>query len=176
MNKTTVVKVLKASLLLLTTFGPLFSALNRYRWDISALLTPQYTPPKIGFNLDFKGMVFTDHNLMLLCQLQNLGEVEVELVGMKASAYTPDMQPLAPANLEDAVVLNPNSTQVFNISLTFDDYALQKLSQYLQAQGELPLRISGEIYMRILGSSVTAPVEFTVRLRPEDLRLAEYGG
>lgn len=177
MNIVTVVKILKTSLMLLMVFGPLVFALNLYEWNVSALFTPQYTPPRIDFNVDFKGIRFVNRNLTLLCQLQNTGEVKVELVGMEAYAYAPDMEPIAPVKLEKSVVSNPNSTQNFNIIITFDDYALQKLSQYFQTQGEAPVKISGEIYLRIFGSSITAPIEFTLRLKQEDLglRITEAG-
>ena len=176
MNKETLVKTVKASFTLIAVFGPLTYALNQYGWDIPALFTPKYTPPKIDFKLGFKGVRLINRQLVLTYELQNLGEVGVELLDVEAFAYTPDMQPLTSVKLEKAVTSTPNSTQTFNIVLPLNNSIVEKLSQYFQPQGEVALRISGRLHIRILGSSVTAPIELTLQLKPEDLGLGKHGG
>lgn len=178
MNRVVVVKLLKTLTTLLAVLGPLVYALNQYGWNASALLAPQYTPPRIAFNIGFEEVKFADYNLTLVCRLQNLGDIEMELVDMEAFAYTRDGQPLVPVSLERAVVLNPNSTQTLGINLILDGPSLLKLGEHLRTYGEVSLRVCGKVYLRVLGSSITAPIEFTVQLKPEDLLnlLMRYGG
>jgi hypothetical protein len=81
--------VVRALTLLLSAFAavlPIIYGLGIHGWNIQAMVTPLYNPPKIDFRLEPSGLRFDGRYIYAEFKLTNLGEVKVVFEGFNAEA------------------------------------------------------------------------------------------
>lgn len=152
-----------------TVIGPLVYALTQYELDISTLFTPEYSPPKVDFTINTKGVKVKNGELQATCELKNQGEVKVALYTVNASVYGPDQKKIAPVNLLKPVLSAPQSTENFTLTITLNNSILSKFYPYFKEQNEIEAQIKGEANIKVFGSNVTAPLQVSINLKAEDL-------
>jgi len=145
LNRTKAVRIL-ITLLSIAAFLPLLYGLNSYNWDLKALLTPSYTPPKVDFRMEPEGLRFEQGKLILSIKLTNLGEIEAKIEGLNVTLYSNGIA-VATGSLEKPVLSRPNSTEELKISIT----SFHGIPSKIEAKGET--------FIRVLGSLVRVPVE-----------------
>ncbi len=177
MREATVSKVVMLMLSLGVMIGPIVFAFEQSEWDVSALFTPVYSPPKIDFSINMEDVRIENGDLHVICELKNLGEIKMVWDGVNASAYGPDGEKIAPVNLTELVVSVPQSKKTFVMNVNLDNSVLSRLSSYFIDEDRVHVEIKGEADMRVLGSTVTAPVQFSFFITTEDLGMpAHYEG
>ena len=169
MSKSGVVKAVLWLLSLVMIVAPIIYALNLYGWNIQALVTPSYSPPKVDFRLEPLGVKFEGGVLDAALKLSNLGEVEVVFEGLDATAYGPDGKALAPAALGKTVTLSQNTTETLDLKISVDEAALNKLISYLEERGSVNVEVKGEASIRVFGSKVTAPISASFKVSSADI-------
>ncbi|MBC7130238.1 hypothetical protein H5T51_03315 [Candidatus Bathyarchaeota archaeon] len=176
MNKVTAVKVVILLLSITVAIGPIIFALGRYDWNVQALFTPSYSPPKIDFFMEAAGVRAEGTLLYATFKLVNRGEVEVEFVELSGSVYGPDDVALAPASLDKSVVSPPNSTKNLVMKISLDPYAINRLKSYFEEQNQVTLEVRCEVSVRVFGSSVTVPFTTPFRINAGDILSSLLGG
>jgi LEA14-like dessication related protein len=170
LNKTGVVKALTLLLSIAVVFAPIVYALNKYEWNIQALVTPSYSPPKVDFHMEPSRVKFESGQLFAAFKLTNLGEVEVMFEGLNATVYGPDGVALAPATLDKAVPLPPNSTETLTMKVNVDEAALNRLMSYfIEGRDHINVEVEGEASIRVFGSKVTAPISASFEVSLADI-------
>ena len=170
MSKNGIVKAVVWLLSLAVVAAPLIYALNKYEWNIQALFTPSYSPPKVEFHMEPSNVKFEGEQLCATLKLTNLGEVKVVFEGLNATAYGPDGKALAPATLDRAVALPPNSTENLTLKVSLDEAALNKLTSYLKEGREsVNIEVRGEALIRVFGSKAAAPISASFEISLEDI-------
>ena len=171
MNRTGVVKALTLLLSTAAALAPVIHALNMYKWDIRALVTPTYTPPRVDFQMEPSGVRFEGRQIYVTFKLTNLGEVKVAFEGLNATAYGPDGRALAPATLDEAVSLPPNSMKTLTLRVNIDEAAQNRLISYFkEGRDRVNIGVRGEASIRVLGSKVTAPIAASFEISLTDIK------
>jgi LEA14-like dessication related protein len=170
LNKIGVVKALTLLLSIAVVFAPIVYALSKYEWDIQALVTPFYSPPKVDFHMEPSRVKFESGQLFAAFKLTNLGEVKVVFESLNATAYDPDGKALAPATLDKAVALPPNSTQTLTLKVNVDEAALNRLiSYFIEGRDRINVEVEGEASIRVFGSKVAAPISASFEISLADI-------
>ncbi len=170
MNRVGVVKALALLLSVSAVLLPVVYGLNVYGWDIQALATPLYSPPRIDFRFEPSGLRFEGGQPYATFKLTHLGEVKAVFEGLKAMVHGPDGEVLAPATLDKAVTLTPNSTETLILKLNIDEAALKKLMHYFgEGRGSINVEVRGEALVRVFGSKVTAPISASFKVSLTDI-------
>lgn len=169
MNKVRVVKAVMLLLSAVAAVAPIIYALNMYSWDFQALFTPSYFPPKIDFRMEVASVRAEGNQLYATFKLTNLGEVEVEVEGLNATAYGPDGEALAPATLDKAVVSAPNSTENLVLKVSLDNTAINRLKSYFVERSHVNMEVRGEASMRVFGSRATVPITASFEINAADI-------
>ena len=149
--------------------GPIIFVLNQYNWNISPLLQPEYSPPKMGFNVNAGEVKAEADKLIIICELENYGEIKAELYEVQATAYTLNHEALAQVYLESPVVLQPNSRENATLTMPLNDSVNQKMLSLFQEANETTIKVTGQAGLKVMGSKVTAPFEVSFQLKMEDL-------
>jgi LEA14-like dessication related protein len=170
LNKTGVVKVLMLLLSTAVVSAPVIYALNEYEWNIQALVTPSYSPPKVDFRMEPLGVKSEGGQLYATFKVANLGEVEVVFESLNAAMYGPDGEALAPATLDKPVVLLPNSTEAFTLKVSLDEVALNRLIHYFEGRDSINVEVEGEASIRVFGSKVTVPISVSFEVGLADVK------
>jgi LEA14-like dessication related protein len=168
MDKKSAVKAITLLLSASLVLVPIIYALNEYNWDVQALITPSYTPPKVDFRMEPSGVKLEGGQLRATFKLINLGEVEVIFESLNAAAYGPDGQALASATLDKGVVSHPNSTEV--LILNVDKAALNKLMPYFKDRDRIKIEVKGEALVRVFGSKVIVPISLPFEISLTDIK------
>ena len=169
MNKVSAVKIAMLLSSAGVTLAPVLLALNRYGWNLTSLLTPSYTPPRVGFRMEVAGVEVRGEELRVTFKLVNLGEVPLELENLDAEACGPEGEPLAPVTLAGSVASAPGSTEYVTLRMSLEDGAGFKLLSYFRGRDRVTLEIRGEVKGRVLGSTVAAPLTLTFQLSSNDV-------
>jgi len=169
LNKVSVVKVTMLKLSIGVVLSSIILALNEYGWDVSPLITPSYSPPKVDFRMQTVGVKAEGKQLQAIFKLTNLGEVQLQLESLNATAYGPDGRPLAPAILAQAVILAPNSSENIALSLSLNEDPVSRLISYFEGRNSTNVEVRGEATMRVLGSLFSAPITSSFQLSIEDI-------
>jgi LEA14-like dessication related protein len=172
LNKNGIVKAVTLLLSLVVAVAPLIYALNKYEWNIQALATPSYSPPKVDFNMKPSSIKFDGRQLYASFKLSNLGEVKIVFESLNATAYGPDGKTLAPATLDKAAALPPNSTETITLKVNFDETALNRLISYFkEGRDSVNVEVRGEASIRVFSSKIAAPISASFKIS-----LADIGG
>lgn len=169
MSNSGFVKAVVWLLSLTVAVAPVIYALNEYKWDIQALFTPSYSPPKVDFHMEPSGVKFEGGQLCAAFKLTNLGEVEVVFESINATAYGPDGQALAPATLGKAVALPPNSTETLTFKVSLDEVTLNRLLSYFEGRDRINVKVEGNASIRVFGSKVAAPISTSFEISLADI-------
>jgi LEA14-like dessication related protein len=170
LSKNGVVKAVVWLLSLAVVVAPVVYALNKYEWNIQALVTPSYSPPKVDFHMEPSRVKFESGQLFAAFKLTNLGEVEVVFESLNATAYGPDGKALAPATLDKAVALPPNSTQTLTLKVSLDEATLNRLISYFtEGRDRINVEVEGEASIRVFGSKVAAPISASFEISLADI-------
>ena len=169
MNKASVVKVAMLTLSIGVVLAPIILALNECGRNVSSLIASSYSPPKIDFHMQTVDVKAEERQLQAILKLTNLGEVQLQLENLNATAYGPDGRALAPATLAQTVILAPGSSKNVTLSISLNEDAASRLISYFEDQTSINLEIRGEATMRILGSLCTAPINASFQLSIEDV-------
>ena len=156
------------------TVGPIMFAFEQSEWNVSALFTPVYSPPKIDFSINVEDVRIENGDLHVTCELKNQGEIKMVWDSVNASAYGPDGEKMAPVNLTEPVVSVPQFKKTFVMNVNLDNSVLSRLSSYFINESRVHVEIRGEADMRVLGSTVTAPVQFSFFINAEDLGMPTH--
>jgi len=168
-NKTGFVKALILLLSVAASLAPIIYALNKYEWDIQAMVMPSYSPPKVDFRIDYSGVKFEGRQLHVAFKLVNLGEVDVTFKNVNATAYTPDGEVLAPVILDKPVTSYPNSTEALILKININEAALNKLLQYFEKQDRINVGIRGEASISVFGTKARVPVSAVFEISLTDI-------
>jgi LEA14-like dessication related protein len=165
--------VVRALTLLLSAFAavlPIIYGLGIHGWNIQAMVTPLYNPPKIDFRLEPSGLRFDGRYLYAEFKLTNLGEVKVVFEGFNAEAYGPDGKALAPAALDKPVTSQPGSTEILTLKVEVGEAALSRFASYLmEGRDRIRVEVRGESIIRVFGSKVTAPISSSFEISLADI-------
>lgn len=148
---------------------PIIFAFNDYSWNVTDLITPSYSPPKIDFRMEAAGVRVEGKQLHANFRLANFGEVEVVVEGLNATAYGPNGEALAPAMLDEAVVSAPGSTENFTLKVSLSDAAIKRIASYLKERGSVSIGVKGEASIRVFSSHVKAPITAAFEISAVDV-------
>jgi len=137
---------------------PILQGLSQYSWNVSQLVTPSYSPPKVDFSMRFVDVKFEGGDLYATFELKNLGEVRMKLEGLNATAYGPDRSAIAPAALVRGVSLEPGAADAVLIRLSINEDAFKALASYIIEAGRVDLEVKGTVVVEIFGSRATMPI------------------
>ncbi|MEM2370711.1 MAG: hypothetical protein QXH51_07395 [Candidatus Bathyarchaeia archaeon] len=172
MSKTGIVKAVMLLLSLAAFFLPLIQALDQYDWNIHALITPIYAPPRIDFSTRFLGLSVEESSLQVNLEVTNKGEIKVVLEGLNATVYAPGGVSVAHASLGQRVFLEPNAAENVAIKVVFGMRVVSALAPFLTGRDSVGLSVNGTLTLSILGSRVVAPINFSFTINRGDLGLA----
>ncbi|MBO3754890.1 MAG: hypothetical protein FGF53_08475 [Candidatus Brockarchaeota archaeon] len=170
MNKVNVVRVTLLLLSIGVVLAPIVLALDQYDWDLASLITPSYSPPKVDFRMGVVGVRVEDGELYVVLRLTNLGEVQLKLESLNATAYGPDGGVLAPVMLTQAVVSVPNSTEDVILKFNLVEDTVGRLLSYFRDRDRVSVEVSGDMSIEVFGSIVTAPLKISFQLSLEDVK------
>ncbi|MGB9740249.1 MAG: hypothetical protein ACPLW5_00620 [Candidatus Bathyarchaeales archaeon] len=154
---------------LILIVGSIIFALTQNNWNISPLLQPEYSSPKIGFNVGAEEVKAEADKLTIICELENNGEIGIELYEVQAIAYTLNQEALTQVYLESPVSSQPSSKENVALTMPLNDSINQKILLHLQKANETTIRITGQTVLMVMGSKVTAPFEVSFQLKIGDL-------
>jgi len=160
---------IKVLMLLLSAFAavlPIVYGLGIHGWNIQAMVTPLYSPPKIDFRIEPSGLRFDGRYLYAEFKLTNLGEVRVVFERLNVTAYGPSGEVLAPATLDKAVVSLPKSIETLTLKMNVDEVTLNRL---MEGRDRVNVEVRGEAIVQVFGSKVTAPVSASFELSLTDI-------
>lgn len=169
MNKTGFVKALMLLLSVAASFAPVIYALNKYEWNIQAMVMPSYSPPKVDFRLEHSGVKFEGGQLYVAFKLVNLGEVDVTFENVNAAAYAPDEEALAPVILDKPVTSHSNSAEALILKISINEASLNKLLQYFEKQDRINVGIRGEASISVFGTKARVPVSAVFEISLTDI-------
>jgi hypothetical protein len=165
-----VVRIVMISLSIGVGLGPIVFALNQYGWNITPLITPSYSPPKVDFRMEFTGFRVIDKEPKAVLRLTNLGEIGLELVGLNATAYGPSGEAVAPVTLAHPVTSSPGSVKEVVLDISLSEGSVTRLLPYFRDRGYVDIEVKGEVFVKVFGSVVTVPLTTSFRLSREDVK------
>lgn len=170
MNKIGVVRALTLLLSAFAAVSPIIYGLGIHGWNIQAMLTPLYSPPKIDFRLEPSGLRFDGRYLYAEFKLTNLEEVKVVFEGFNGESYGPDGKVLAPTTLDKAITSPPGSTETLTLKVEVGEAALSRLTSYfMEGKDRISIEVRGEAVIRVFGSKVTAPISSSFEISLADI-------
>ncbi|MBO3810288.1 MAG: hypothetical protein FGF50_11950, partial [Candidatus Brockarchaeota archaeon] len=116
------------------------------------------------------GVRVEDGELYVVLRLTNLGEVQLKLESLNATAYGPDGGVLAPVMLTQAVVSVPNSTEDVILKFNLVEDTVGRLLSYFRDRDRVSVEVSGDMSIEVFGSIVTAPLKISFQLSLEDVK------
>lgn len=133
------------------------------------MIIPIYSPPKVDFSMMFTGVRVDGRILYSTFSLSNVGEVDVTLESLNATAYAPGGEAVASATLLQAVKVKAGSSENFTLKFTLDEAAVKALAPYLIEDNRVNLKVEGTVVVGVLGSKATAPFQASFPLNKTDL-------
>ena len=170
MDKVRIVSFLMLALSAFVMLAPVLHALSVYEWDFQSLITPVYSPPKIDFSMRFVGVRVDVRILYSTFSLSNVGEVDIALDSLNATAYSPKGEAVASATLLKAVKVKAGSSENLTLKFTLNDAAVEALASYLM-KDHVDLKVEGTAVVGVLGSKAIAPFSASFPLSRTDLGL-----
>ena len=168
------VKILALLLPLMAFLGPLIYGLNEHNWSISSLITPCYTPPRIGVELKSEPPMFSDSVLVLRFQANNTGDVELKIISFDGVVYVSDGVELGRLNLVEQVMLPPGSSKDLMMSLKLKRHVLVGLASKLIESGRVNILVEGRVQVEIFGSVAEVPISESIEIKAEDLGVRSW--
>ncbi len=165
-----IVKIVMTILSAVVVLAPLIQALNQYNWNISTLITPSYSPPKVDFSTMFTSVRIEGRVLYITLKIENRGEVRVVLEDLNATAYVDEIV-IAPITLTDKVSLEPGEAKAAILKLILNDKAINTLIPYLIKKDRVNLGVKGTVFIRVLGSRASIPFTSSFSISRSDLEL-----
>ncbi len=163
------VKILLSLLSIFIAIAPIVYALYSHNWNMSSLITPNYSPPKINFSLGSGSVRVQDGSLYIVFELRNTGELAIDIEGIEGKLSQPDGSKISDVRLVNPVRSEPDSVKDITLCVELDRETLWKTLPRLRGNEDIVLKIEGVSTLRVLGTKATAPFTVPITLRRSDL-------
>ena len=171
------VKLLASILLFAAFIAPIIYGLDEHGWNISSLVIPRYTPPKIGITLQPKSPKISDKAIFLRFQASNTGEIEISILSFNGTVRVSGGGQLGSLNLVQEILLPPGASKDLTLTLKPSDQVLADLISRLMQEKHVEITVDGKMYVKLLGIIVEIPVSRSFEIGMEGLvswMFAEY--
>jgi len=165
------VKALASLLTFIAFIAPIVYGLGEYDWNLSSMIKPSFQIPEIGIDARFKSLKYADSKLILILQVDNSGEVDLEIISFEGKVYAFKDIELGRLNLAEEISLPAGSSRKIALHLNPRAEALTEIySKILREQYEkADLFIEGEMRIRVFGIITEIPVSERFEISLQDL-------
>jgi len=163
------VKFIASVLSLIAFIAPIAYGLNEHGWNISSLITPHYTPPKIGIALKPSPPKISGKAILLRFQANNTGEIGIRILSFNGTACISGGERLGSLSLDREILLPPGTSEDLTLILKPSGRVLGNLISRLRQERYVEIEICGKMYVKLLGIIVEFPVSRFYGIRMEEL-------
>ncbi len=164
-------KLLFSTLTTLLVISPIIYGLYIYDWDIEALTTPTYEPPKIDFELTLNEYSLQNKTLYIRGLITNSGEIDVEILELKGYLTDLEGQKYGNISLEEDIYLKAQEQREFIIKIEFESESIARLVKTVIESDNNIFKIEGRFTLTVLSSKVIAPFTYQIGLNKDNLNI-----
>ncbi len=168
-------KLLFSILTTLLVISPIIYGLYIYDWDIEALTTPTYEPPKIDFKLTLNDYSLQNKTLYIKGLITNSGEIDVEILELKGYLTDLEGQKYGNISLEEDIYLKAQEQKEFIIKIEFESESIARLVKTVIESDNSIFKIEGRFTLTVLSSKVIAPFTYQIWLNKDNLNIDPSG-
>lgn len=163
---------------LVTFLAPVIYGLNEYDWSLSSVITPHYTLPKMGLKLKPEPPRLSDTTIILMFQVNNIGEVELKIMSLDGVVYLSDGTELGRFKLIKPITLSPGSSEDLALSLEPGGRAISRLISKLMKGEHVKMLVEGIAQVKVLGSTAELPISESIEVEAKELgvKLCRFAG
>lgn len=138
--------------------SPVTYGLYMNDWDVEAFFTPQYSPPRIDFDMEMLGYDFNGSTLVIGLLLENLGELDVTIDRFNVSVYASRDINLGVLRQSHPIEVPAGESSTLALYLDVDEDTIVSLLEYILSSSGYSFKLSGVVEVTVFSSKVYFPI------------------